>query len=395
MKEIFISGELQLGPVVVKDVSRYYIFVGGEVPWTSHRHIEESKTGYYRTEITRVNTMKSERTYVTAKNVGKSNEMTPGIVAYTHAIAKLKKYQEKHVSTVNLWFPMLAKTSNDVKIVDTATYMAQPKYDGVRCLAMKETKNGNVKLWTRHGKLHGNDLTHIKRELSKFMELNIIYDGELYSHTLKLQEIVGLVRREESTEQVKDIQFIIYDTFKPVEDSSIDETPFVERYRRISALPTHTPRSVEIICKAPNVEILGSETTLWLNKFLKLKFEGLILRNPMGFYTTSKTSDATRSSQLIKVKTKKDMEFTIVGYTNGKGKASNQLIWKCKTQDGIEFNVVPLGTAKTRETLLADISSGKMPRTEWFNQYLNVQYEALSNNGVPLRAQGVYIRNNE
>lgn len=393
MTEIFIDGELRLGPVTVKDVSTYYIFVGGETPWTSHGHIKTSVTGYYRTEITRINTMKSERTYVSAKNVGKSNEMTPGVVAYTHAIAKLKKYQEKHVSVVGLWFPMLAKTNNDVTIDETSIYIAQPKYDGVRCLAMKTTKNGPVQLWTRHGKPHGNDLTHIKKALGPNMEPNIIYDGELYSHNLKLQQIVGLVRREETTESVRTIQYVIYDTFKPVE--KIDETPFVQRYRRLDKFPTHKIEANDTICKAPNIEMKGSEVAHYLHVFLKLNYEGLILRVPNGTYTTSKTSDATRSSHLIKVKLKKDGEFKIIGYSQGKGKASNQLIWTCETKDAIEFSVVPLGTSKERQELLSDVTSGKMKRSDWFHQPLHVQYEALSSSGVPLRAQGVYIRNNE
>jgi ATP-dependent DNA ligase len=60
-------------------------------------------------------------------------------------------------------------------------------------------------------------------------------------------------------------------------------------------------------------------------------YEGLMVRTIRGIYSTSTTSNKTRSNDLMKFKPISDNEYPIIGFTCGSGRDQDALIWKCTT----------------------------------------------------------------
>jgi len=148
------------------------------------------------------------------KNIGKANETSPYEQALAEAQAKYEKQLKKcYVTTVKAALagetddliegginPMLAhpfsKHGHKIKY----PCYAQPKLDGIRCIAI--LKDGECNLWSRTRKLI-TGLPHIAHEIEvAFPGHDLILDGELYNHDFKkdFEKIVSFVRQEEPAE---------------------------------------------------------------------------------------------------------------------------------------------------------------------------------------------------
>lgn len=127
------------------------------------------------------------------------------------------------------------------------------------------------------------------------------------------------------------------------------------------------------------------------------KFEGLMARNSSGLYATSTESKTTknRSTDLQKLKPWYDEEFEIAGFTSGKGRNQNAIIWICKTSSGHEFNCDPKNMSiEVRKTLFNELTSNPAKfRNEYKGLMMTVQYEEKNNDsGIPQRAKALGIR---
>lgn len=154
----------------------------------------------------------------TPKNVGKKNETSPGVQAQNELRSEYTaKLDEGYFTTIKqaeeeeVILPMLAKSYADEKHkIDWETAIEEPKYDGMRCLAI--VRGGNPILKSRDGKTI-ETLPHIIADLKKIKE-DIVLDGELYVHGESFQENMKLIKkyREGETERVK---YRLYDTISP------------------------------------------------------------------------------------------------------------------------------------------------------------------------------------
>jgi len=109
------------------------------------------------------------------KNIGKSNETTPQKQAELELQSKVTKQltkgyfkTEEEAKTEEVILPMLAKDyKKESKKIDWDSDLvyAQPKLDGMRCLAI--VKDGHVTLKSRDGKMIQN-MGHITYELGKY-----------------------------------------------------------------------------------------------------------------------------------------------------------------------------------------------------------------------------------
>jgi ATP-dependent DNA ligase len=126
-------------------------------------------------------------------------------------------------------------------------------------------------------------------------------------------------------------------------------------------------------------------------------FEGLMVRNAAGEYATSnelKTSK-NRSKDLQKLKPVYDDEFEIHGYTSGKGRNQNAIIWICKTKTGNLFNCDPKDmTIEKRKELFMEFEKNPMKfKKEYQGLMMTVQYEEKNNDSdIPQRAKALGIR---
>jgi DNA ligase-1 len=279
------------------------------------------------------------------KNIGRGNETTAEEQAVSEAKSKWNKqldkgYSQNGPAEFNL-LPMLAQdyTKQGKKIVFPSFY--QPKLDGFRCLARYE--NGKVVLTTRNGKIY-EVVPHIEEallEVFKYVGHNYIFDGEIYRHGWKFQDIVKAAKRKTPTAKSHQLQYHIYD----IADASLT---FAERHERIEKFLVDDiklyPQIADtlfpvdtFVCESPD-EIIKA-----LDIFLSQKYEGIILRNAAGKYEFDH-----RSYDLQKLKKFMDDDFEIVSVNSGKGKFEDLSIFVCKTDSGALFNCVPKGTTQER-----------------------------------------------
>jgi DNA ligase-1 len=237
----------------------------------------------------------------TGKNIGKSNETSPGEQARLELVSTWKsKKDEGYFETLDeveaneVILPMLAKSYEDEKdkIVWDSNVYIQPKLDGMRCLA-HIGKDKSVKLISRDGKtIEG--LNHIRAELSTINE-DIILDGELYAHGLGFQENMRLIKKYRAGETEK-VKFHVYDI--------VSKNKFVDRItlanKVIKKLST---------CQIVETLPLNDEKDLITQHSINLKngYEGSIIRHGEDGYKVN-----GRSSNLLKYKDFQDIACKIV-----------------------------------------------------------------------------------
>jgi DNA ligase-1 len=308
------------------------------------------------------------------KNVGRSNETTGAEQALKESLSKcqLKRdkgyfdtVEEAHIETVFL--PMLAKDGHKVRIKYPCD--AQPKLDGVRCMAPKKA------LMSRGGKPY--IVPHISKALPLEWIPNMVLDGELYIHGDRLQTIVSLVKKNKPGSE--NIEYWIYDLYLP----NTPNADWRERKRHLKSIKEHfsLDSPIKIV---PTYRVNNKEEMFALhNKFVAQGFEGIILRTDDGVYELGH-----RSSSLIKYKHFFDAEYKIVSYKEGIGKFVGCVIWRCITPEGHEFDVTPKGTITEKKEWYKNA-------TAQIGKDLTVRYWNKTEKGIPSPAVGIVIRDYE
>jgi len=315
------------------------------------------------------------------KNTGRSNATTAVEQARLEAVAKWKKQikkkyhmEEEDTKGLNLK-PMLAKSFEDRKDKVRYPVWVQPKFDGVRCLSYRDA-TGSVTLQSRGGDPY--DVEHIRSALEPLLDSNVVLDGELYIHGMKLQNIVSLVKRPQ--EGSLQLTYCIYDST----NLQSQELPWDDRYQYLYDWFLNRQQSLPpFIIPVQTVQVLGEDGVRYCHdEFMKMGFEGAIIRLPKGKYTFG-----YRSSELLKLKAFQDAEFMVIGVQCGKGKFENAPIFRCVTTEGKEFDVVPKGTEQGRYEMLVKAMKG-----DYEGRMLNVRFFTYTNDGVPQFPVGVYFR---
>ena len=265
-------------------------------------------------------------TEVGAKNVGRSNEMTPEAQAYAEGLAEDEKKlargyfaDEDNIDTFDKFKPMLAHNYEDYPIEwGKEKVFSQPKLDGIRCIARSDG------LWTRTGK-QITSCDHIWQAMlplfAKFPKA--VFDGELYNHELRddFNQITSLVRRqfvsEEEAAQCKEmIQYHIYDMLEDPKMSRLFEHRYGDLESEFDLIWQHeiteaednTPlRLVEAVC-------VGDQAHLdQLNgEYLEAGYEGQMVR-------LNVTYQNKRTKYLLKRKEFITEEFKVGGILEGNG----------------------------------------------------------------------------
>ena len=281
--------------------------------------------------------------------------------------------------------PMLA-TKEDIglKHIKFPCYL-QPKLDGVRCISYFGN-NKQVQLYSRSKKSY-NHLTALRGALIPYFKYltkyksQVYLDGEIYKHGKRLQVISGLVRN--TAGDFSDLEYHIYDCFMP----SKPLLSYTVRHKMLAHMFAKVNNDVVKLTRTHNPKKFSTAKKLY-KKYLKKKYEGVILRNMTSCY------EHKRSKNLVKIKPRFTDEFEIIGFKTGKrGRAAHAIIWLAKTSKGNEFSVNPKGlTIEEREELF--IKCKKTPNN-YIGKMLTVEYESLSKDGVPLQAKAIAIRDYE
>lgn len=285
------------------------------------------------------------------KNIGRKNQTSHYEQAVLDAESKWTKQSNKK-NTADI-VPMLAHKYSKSKVAYPC--FVQPKLDGYRMMYDSTAK----KIYTRTGKEYS--VLYDTELYKQLLSINIYLDGELYVHDSNYKfENYGVLRHktvpDSDIPKLNTIDYHVYDV--------IDETlPFskrIEIIRRTKFPPKIKPVET-LIC---NNE---SELDKAHIKFTTMGYEGSIIRNANGMYIKH------RSYDLLKRKDFDDTEYTITGFTCDK---DENIIWTCKTDTGIEFNVPSKGTVAERKTLYSTANL-------YIGKQLSVQHFGLTADGVP------------
>jgi len=125
------------------------------------------------------------------------------------------------------------------------------------------------------------------------------------------------------------------------------------------------------------------EFDLYESRFISDGYEGMMVRNQNSLYKYKH-----RSYDLQKVKRFVDKEFKIIGGKDGTGRETGLVIFKCVTDDGLEFDVRPMGTHEDRAEIYKNLNS-------YVGKDLTVKYQELTDDGRPRFPVGVSVRDYE
>jgi DNA ligase-1 len=255
--------------------------------------------------------------FATPKNVGKINSTTAEEQAalqvdrlYANQLETGGYYKtiEEAKNGERTYFKcMLAHKWENVKKKVSYPLWSQPKLDGVRCIVdINSMKSRNGKKFVSS--------PHIMDELSEIFENNpnIIFDGELYNHSLKddFEKIISLTRKTKPTEDdiiesSKKVEYHVYDMF----DSDNPDLNFVERQEIIKSLLSSLNKIVIVeTIKVENDEQLDE----LYGEYLEDGYEGQMVRSNMPY-------ENGRSNWLLKRKEFEDAEFKIAYLESGVG----------------------------------------------------------------------------
>lgn len=341
------------------------------------------------------------------KNLNKKNETTPFEQAVKEAQSKWNKkidsgYHELDNGKPELpiILPMLALRYQERGDDMIFPCYVQPKIDGIHGLYQNDfifnEKNNEWDIQKSRSfysrkKNRFPHLDHITDELEK-VKLTLKIDGELYSDisttskpterqsiqdniTLSHQELNGLTRKVELTkndsERIKHIIFLVFDI-------AIPNMTFKERHALLKEyFSNNTFKYVKLLetseCKT------REEVEKFMNKYVSLGFEGLMLRNKDGLYIPN-----YRSSDLQKYKRFQDAEFKIVGFTESdKSTEKGAIKWICETKKHKQFTVRPKGSLPERRKLFKN-------GNKYIGMYLKVVFFDYTDDGIPFHLSTMY-----
>lgn len=317
-------------------------------------------------------TVTSEWKRSNPKNVGKANETSAFVQAQLEASsARNKKLDSGYYPDIGAiddddkpFKPMLAQTYDEDKFDWERMIFAQPKLDGIRCIA---TKKG---LFTRAGKPIVS-CPHIWGAIESIFnkDPNIVLDGELYNHELKdnFNEITSVVRKnklssDDFTKSANLIQYHIYDIYTE------DEKDFTERLELITILMDYfSSPSIRLVDTLPVSN--KNDLDMLYADMIEAGYEGQMIRiNDVKY-------ENKRSKSLLKRKEFLTDEFKVVNIQEGEGNWEGYgKRFVCELPDGTEFGA---GVRGTQETLKELWESDNKP--DW----ATVRYFTPTPDGIP------------
>ena len=314
---------------------------------------------------------KSDKVFVEAKNIGRSNETSVAEQSLKEAtsIWKKKKKSDNFVENIEdvdkkaFNPPMLAHAyegeySPKIKFI-------QPKLDGIRCNMHLE--NGEVIALSRTNHPFYS-VEHIKNAVLEILEAHpsLHLDGELYNHELHddFNKIVSLVKKEKISEEnldeiVKYVRYNIYDIW----DDENPDMVFSERNSLVRELFQDIP-FVDIVPTFPVT--CEAEVEQGWQIFTNNQYEGAILRADAAY-------EHKRSKNLLKYKKFDEEEFPIIDICEGKIKGH------------AEYAIVDLGYGLTCKATLSmtneECEEILRRKDELIGQLASVKFFGYTNDG--------------
>lgn len=307
----------------------------------------------------------------------------------------------------------LATDWNKVKLEkvlgQSRDWVMQPKLDGGRCVAILPPHGGQVQLLSRTGKAWKN-FKSIQEKLQMYNESRLVHgpnpdetlilDGEVVSldedGKIDFQQIQKTMMRNDGVE-VGILQYVVFDAswalgwYTPTEDYRVrlirardcckEMNTFTQR---VKVVPTewwiHQARHgyrLGIHDDAPVVpteEFLREAVEQEAKKAVEEGYEGLMLR------AADLPVENKRGKFLLKVKTFKDTEAKLTGYTEGTGKYEGGLgALICQLPSGKTFEVGSGFSDKQRRDLYWEFEQ----KPTCPEKIVSFKYFELTDDGIP------------
>lgn len=324
--------------------------------------------------------MQIVKTVASPKNIGKANATTAEEQALLEANAMHvyqldRKYSLSIEETKDTKIrPMLAQSFADKKKKVQYPVDCQPKLDGVRALAYWE--NGKVVLMSRSGKPY--TVPHISKALEPLLIKGDVYDGEIYIHgkSISFETKMSWIKRQQP--DTLRLQYHIYDV--PVHNGQSNLTSN-SRMDVIFMLRSYHAANPIIKFVATNKCYSEQEVLDFEKACLLDAYEGAMVRLLNGLYKYG-----ARSSDLLKVKSFSDEEYSITGYEvekirkeiQGKDISLDCVVWQCSYTNNNNqkdyFTVRPIGAIETRAETLKEYRKnpskflGKLYKVKYFEK---------------------------
>lgn len=269
-------------------------------------------------------------------------------------------------------YPMLAIDHSKVDSLKYPAYI-QPKYDGVRCIAIVE--DDRVLLQSRSGKQY-QGLPEVRSQLMGTFPTGTILDGELFSSKGHLKTVSIVRRQAKRPGNEEDLVYHVFDLIPGSLDPDMNQE---DRFNHLTDLLNSGEG--ERIHRVPHWIIESDEEFEEHSRRLIAEgFEGSIVRWFEGVYLSNGKS-ARRSTKtrpfLVKYKEFIDQEFKIVGFSKVVGGTQDgAVVLLCETESGKQFKAKPDGSVDKNRDLFEKGESliGKLA---------TVVYQELSTYGVP------------
>jgi len=332
------------------------------------------------------------------KNVGRSNETS--VRDQAEALVK-QKWQKKFKAgyTTDLekaqrgedevggYKPVLAEKYEDFSHKIAWPCVAQPKLDGMRCLAVYD--GGKVTLLSRSRKAI-TSCPHVEDGVKSIVEntlnplrkpeFKVVLDGELYRHGMLFEHMMSALRRKEPNPEAVSIPLHIFDGFFPGKERM---TYDLRRSEIVDELIHYALPVSHLVQIVPDRYVLSHEGAQeFLAEMLEAGFEGAILRDRFAPYV------GARTHSLLKLKTMHDEEFTVVGVVEGEGRMAGKAVFKCITKDGKDFTCNMRGLRSSLADMLRD-------KGLYIGRQLTVQFQGWTEHGKPRFPVGLRFRKEE
>lgn len=306
------------------------------------------------------------------KNTGRKNATTSHEQAEAEIAAQYKKKRDRgyfddvnDIDDVKFVKPMLAvdweKRKEKIDLTEIA--FAQPKLDGIRCIARKDG------LWTRTGK-QITSCPHIEAAMAPIFARNAdyVFDGELYNHDLRedFNEITSIVRKAkpngDDLERARlGIQYHIYDMVD-------EDRVFSKRWSAVENMVRQDPSPYVHLVQTKQIANRATLDELY-GRWMQEGYEGQMVRLDVEY-------ENKRSNSLLKRKEFITEEFPIVAMHEGEGNWSGAVkrFTLVKPDTGQEFGAGVRGKYKDLAKLLEE---GKTP------VWATLRYFELTPDGIP------------
>lgn len=226
-------------------------------------------------------------------------------------------------------FELMSSESYSEENLDTER-IVQPKFDGYRCLGVKQ---GNIiNFYSRNGNVI--PLQNISKELLK-IKGDFVLDGELVATTrTKTSGICNSLIKGNKVITDEDLCFHIFDFLDYNEYKSEKfSTPQKERLLNLSLFLLNNKVNPKFIKESPSALTYSTKEVMELYREARDRGEeGIMVKDPQGLYETK------RSSNWLKVKAINSCTLQVIG--KFEHKHGNTLGgFECITSDGVPVNV--------------------------------------------------------